>query len=644
MLIAVLFLWLPGGVLKNIYDICYVINKSDKGVDHALEELHIDANTYTKQDAIEAKSGKNIVVIGLESFEKGLLDDKLAHLTPNIRRLANKMTTFDMEQGEGSNWTSGSIYTMLTGIPAFFSSNSNATFHNTSKLSTPGLPQILTEANYQLSYFMSKPKYSGVDEMLQTFNFNVNPGINTEIYTDNEIPDLDLFELAKKQVQKHQNQHKSFALFLSTISTHFPDGIYDKRMESKIQPQMSNLEFMVAAVDYMVGDFISFLEEENLLDNTVFYILPDHLLMGHGARVLSDLPHPRSLFLITNASKHQFEKSETERIQQIDLPGLILKGAKIDHNVKFLSDFIDQESKAAFIRKNKKQLLNLNEAFLQKKSVVKFDLFRHRLAGWKNIAKARIHKLIYAPNNRQSEIDSIGMEADRFIAHAGGMVDGLRYTNSLEALEASYARGFKLFELDIIKTADNKFVAAHDWRSWAKTHSYKGPTPVSLEEFKKHKIKGKYTPLTMENINAWFSSHTDAILVSDKVNEPVQFASAFIDKNRLMMELFSIPAVKEAQLSGIMGPMISQNVFYKLKQNGPLLPQLQAYAIKHMALSRAIIEQNIPLFIKLQKHGIKIYVYHVNATPEFDEAYVVNNEIGYVYGLYADNWDFTNAK
>lgn len=51
------------------------------------------------------------------------------------------------------------------------------------------------------------------------------------------------------------------------------------------------------------------------------------------------------------------------------------------------------------------------------------------------------------------------------------------------------------------------------------------------------------TPLDMTAINDWFKAHPDAILVTDKVNEPRKFAGQFIDKKRLMMELFDVNSV-----------------------------------------------------------------------------------------------------
>ena len=95
-------------------------------------------------------------------------------------------------------------------------------------------------------------------------------------------------------------------------------------------------------------------------------------------------------------------------------------------------------------------------------------------------------------NNSQliktTKFDIYANDTSRFIAHAGGEIDGKHYTNSLEALHLNYKRGFRIFELDIIETSDKKYVASHDWKSWKTYTSYKGTTPVSLEEFHKHKI------------------------------------------------------------------------------------------------------------------------------------------------------------
>ncbi len=226
---------------------------------------------------------------------------------------------------------------------------------------------------------------------------------------------------------------------------------------------------------------------------------------------------------------------------------------------------------------------------------------------------------------------------DRYIAHAGGEVNGIKSTNTREALDESYRKGFRMMELDIIQTSDGHYVASHDWAMWSRFTGYEGKLPVSREEFVKHPIYGQYTTLTMERINEWFSAHPDATLITDKVNDPVKFAGQFIDKSRLIMELFSFMALEEASLNGITA-MISQDQL--LSVPGDKLVYLKANQIEYAAVSRRIVPTETKLLEQLRAQGVKVYVYNVNFDPGKDERYVLDHEIGLVYGMYADKWIF----
>lgn len=52
------------------------------------------------------------------------------------------------------------------------------------------------------------------------------------------------------------------------------------------------------------------------------------------------------------------------------------------------------------------------------------------------------------------------------ITHAGGLLDGVAYTNSLEALNQNYQSGRRIFEIDLALTADDHIVLAHDWDAY----------------------------------------------------------------------------------------------------------------------------------------------------------------------------------
>jgi hypothetical protein len=242
---------------------------------------------------------------------------------------------------------------------------------------------------------------------------------------------------------------------------------------------------------------------------------------------------------------------------------------------------------------------------------------------------------IYFPQIKYSYVPNI----DRYIAHGGGEVNGIKSTNSKEALDESYRKGFRLFEMDITETSDGKWVASHDWNMWARFTDYEGSLPPSYSEFMKHKIYGDYTTLDLKAINEWFRAHPDATLVTDKVNDPIAFANAFVDKSRLIMELFSLMSVEEASKNGI-NAMISQDPLLNIV--GDKINYLEVNKVKFVSLSRKIIANQAKLMLQLRDHGIKVYVYNVNFDPGKDEKYVEENEFGLIYGMYADKWVFDN--
>jgi hypothetical protein len=236
----------------------------------------------------------------------------------------------------------------------------------------------------------------------------------------------------------------------------------------------------------------------------------------------------------------------------------------------------------------------------------------------------------------QKEIEKNSKEINRFIAHAGGSIDGYTYTNSLNALDSSYNNGFRLFELDISETSDSEFVATHDWYTWSIQTGFQGTLPPTLAEYNSYKIWGKYEPLDMKAINTWFSNHPDAILVSDKVNEPRRFSDGFIDKSRLMMELFTLEAVKEGLNCGIKSVVPSEVVINEIFSDVSILSNL---GIQYIAVSRWRIFGNEDLFLNCKTLNIKPFIYNI-----FDETLEVSNNMFYIYGLYASKWDYLKQK
>jgi len=862
-----------GGIVNNLASIYSIKTAKEKTFDTALKDLNIDPKTYVRADQITAEPGKNIIVISLESYEKGFLQAPMDKLTPNLNSIKNRFTYFDMNQNIGSDWTAASIYTSLTGVPAFFRSPKNQTFQGTKLGNIGNLGDVLQEAGYDMSYLLARKEFSGLDKLLLPFGFDVKSE------KDLDVPKLDgffwglqdkeLFEQATLEIIEKSKSDKPFAVFMNTISGHFPRGVYDARLKNSYQEQPTELEFMTAAVDDFLGTMFDRLEKENLLENTVVYIFPDHQFMGDISKVIKNFPKERNLFLISTAPEEDLKFDLQKPLTQIDLPRIIINGAKIKTNATFLTDYLEGIDKPKYVRKHVNNFIALNESTAEKfnfsnqirlsiddnktltisqesgfnkqifevenkklyriyfdenmhfikcvdvtekeafwkgpvvgvifsvednhifsylikgkkigiarqgddeiiftkdeieifddwfltRPVKEFDpntIYMHSVGGYakslhgESYIKTRQEdhllerglNLLYIKDNiymvehfdtyenkqdasrfiaiieelvaketpfaivaddsaakrltpYKKKLNELGFpklaelklreayvghsveyghiiekvsdklvsaelpihnfprrsqntlrdDKTRFIAHAGGKIDGHIYTNSLEALIHNYQKGFRYFELDIVETSDKKLVAAHDWKGWAEKTGYKGELPPNEKDFLAQKINQKFTAMNMVAINQWFKDHPDAVLVTDKINDPVRMVNEFIDKDRLMMELFSIEAIEKGNPLNMKGILASNNIVRKFK--GEEIEKLKELNVKYLAVSRQFAAENKSLFSKLKKAGITTYVFKVNFGKGRDEKYVFDYEIGLIYGMYADTWTFPSEE
>ena len=875
---------LKEGVLYNFYEIGKLRSATKTNFDDALANLGIDPEAYVKPAAIQAQKGKNVIILSLESLERSFLYENLAHLIPNLKSLQQTSQYFPIEEVKGGNWTQGSLYTLMTGFPYFFSGSNDRVFLQAEQPLLSTLSGVFQVAGYTQQFIMGRPDFGGTDHLIQSMGIPIISEKNaSQSYPQSRwgLHDKDLFTELKSTLTAFNRSGESFAIYASTISTHGPDGVYDSRMEAFVEPQASNLEFCIKSLDYLIGDLIKHLKAEEMWDNTVLYIFPDHKLMGATYNVGNQFQDPRGLFLITNADSSQLRPYHQRPLSQLHLAPMILDGAEIKHNARFLADYLPKGTDGvSFVEEHMPQLLMLNEAGLAIKSfkddlliflnsdeeivlrsgnheikisgvdargkqaaIIKFDekmrldheihaanvafarppeelhlfvcrkaerlysylrhgkqtyafqeglgqvsfpasfsktvdkarsfqknLFQHyppvkeatplfnnetvdllSIGGWaeerlyishiiagqkplpidrginvltrtqaglyevqkfdtfqspenvqdlikrvQNLQKEKRFFVLlseisageylfdfkaeleliglpvlaalpsynayiayadrgmiterkadrilslsfpFSPSARRTpeEIDQQAKDTMRFIAHAGGVIDGETYTNSLEALDANYAKGFRLFELDIRQTRDGHFVATHDWYAWKQKTKYPGVVPPTLADFHKYKIKDRYTPMDISGINLWFKTHPDAILVTDKINDPMAFVPAFIDKSRLMMELFNKQAVEQAMSLDIRSAMPSMNVFFHRNNR---IEFLQDLGVRDIAVSVDLIHQDPNIFAEIQQVGIRTYVFHVNGKPWINEKHIVLDEMDFCYGLYADDWDF----
>lgn len=103
------------------------------------------------------------------------------------------------------------------------------------------------------------------------------------------------------------------------------------------------------------------------------------------------------------------------------------------------------------------------------------------------------------------------------IAHAGGGLGKLTYTNSYQALSANIENGFKYFEIDFSFTSDERLVCLHDWKAnFKRTFGFEAEQRPSLEEFDRL-VEGntRFTNCTLDGLAGWLRENPSAYVVTD---------------------------------------------------------------------------------------------------------------------------------
>ena len=112
-----------------------------------------------------------------------------------------------------------------------------------------------------------------------------------------------------------------------------------------------------------------------------------------------------------------------------------------------------------------------------------------------------------------------------FVAHAFAAIDGQSYTNTLEAFQRNYGRGFRVFETDNVRLADGTVLLAHD--GLEANYGLNKPFPeATWADLAGHKYLGRYTILRSQNLLHLLIDHPDIFVIPDpKYSRPAIFQS-----------------------------------------------------------------------------------------------------------------------
>ncbi len=100
------------------------------------------------------------------------------------------------------------------------------------------------------------------------------------------------------------------------------------------------------------------------------------------------------------------------------------------------------------------------------------------------------------------------------ISHGMGRLDGVATLNCLEGFRVQYARGVRVFEVDLRMTSDLQVVLRHDWRGGWQEGVSELSIPT-LAEFREKPLLGKYTALSFRDLLLLMAEYPDICVVTD---------------------------------------------------------------------------------------------------------------------------------
>ncbi|OQQ02069.1 hypothetical protein BK411_22540 [Vibrio splendidus] len=211
--------------------------------------------------------------------------------------------------------------------------------------------------------------------------------------------------------------------------------------------------------------------------------------------------------------------------------------------------------------------------------------------------------------NEHNNISEIIVNSGGLIAHAGGGINGLKYTNSLEAMEQSIEHGFKMIELDLLISSDGRIVAVHDWKSFHEMTNSNNTGSISYKEFESKIIYDKYKTLNISTAIDILDEN-EVVLVTDKIKNLALLSKYIIDKDKSIIEVFSIDKYNEAIELGF------NNVALNIDLNTPFILEWidlnKIRAVTYRGDNLGSLGSEYKKAIELSNMGVSSMIYSTN--------------------------------
>ena len=608
--------------------------------------FYLEEYVYIGQPRLRCEKGRNIIIVFGESLETKFL---ISNKPGGVFIKDEKAVKFaDFTEGYAQRWTQGALFSAFTGTHIHYISDLFFSYTNgyirylydifRDVLSDRGdnVKETYTKGDFEKSEVYEKSResnnagmkfdfvtpnirylgditadngyqnlfvqggninFSGTEEFLLAHGFKkeniyARDAFNEKVAGEKWIgaDDKSVFKLFKEKIIA-LDKEKPFLAVMFTLDLHIGKNPFYKNIDEIQESTVNNL-----------NDFIQWFEQQDFYKDTTLIILADHKRMGNGVEIGGGLYN--AFFNLPEYLKKEINTNR--RFNQIDVFPTILEiaGFELPWRKAGVGVSLFSKNKTIAERFSYEEQENIFSSL---------DKFYYRIWQKENIFSSPFDN-IHTNNLSRRE---------RLIAHAGGVKDGKKYLNSLEAVTASFQRGYKYIELDLLRTIDGRIIAAHDWQRLKNLTGIEGNiSGLTFNEIQQMiKLQGGVSPLSDQEILDFFVKHPDMYLVTDKLNDFALMAKIFAPiKNRMIVEVFSAYAYKTAKQNGFL--YVAYNISNKADFNKVLTNRYNLVTI-HLPFARKY-ENEVK---KLRKLGIKTMLF----TAENIEKIEKNSDIGDVF-------------
>ena len=283
-------------------------------------ELYRDHYIHPDSIQITSENPKNLIVILLESMETNF-----AQYTPEIISLEKEHTNFAPggESVSGTSWTIAAITAKLCGIPLNMPMGINEYL---GKLPTylPGaycLMDLLESRKYNQVFIQGSSgnftqirafaKAHGHIDLHDLEHYKEKGNVPNDYNVFWGIEDRKLYQYAKEELDSLYGFDAPFALYLTTMDTHQPDGYVDEECNQEYENIEKEYVKALRCASSQLYEFISWAKQQPWYENTVISVMGDHTMPMLSPKV--GIPKSDSLYWTNFIINSSVQKSMKPR-------------------------------------------------------------------------------------------------------------------------------------------------------------------------------------------------------------------------------------------------------------------------------------------------------------------------------------------